>query len=178
MNVAASLLVIAALFFYLLPSMIAAIRKVEHDGAIIAINVLFGWTVRGWNAMLIWAVVLALSLIISACTIPVFQKEEMRSRNVADFTRSGSYIELVKYWDEHAEKAMIDFHSATFLTLWDADKKAEITVGTGPYYGMIELTQESDNCVRIRAYAWGTGLSGGPRANIEEWLNLLRAAPD
>jgi hypothetical protein len=57
MNIAASLLVIAALFFYLLPSMIAAIRKVEHDGAIIAINVLFGWTVLGWIATLIWAVV-------------------------------------------------------------------------------------------------------------------------
>jgi len=28
---------------------------------------------------------------------------------------------------------------------------AEVTVGTGPYYGMIELIQESEGLVRIRA---------------------------
>ena len=57
MNIGLSLVVIAALFFYLLPSMIASIRNVEHGGAIIAINLLFGWTVLGWIAALIWAVV-------------------------------------------------------------------------------------------------------------------------
>ena len=57
MNIGLSLVVIAALFFYLLPSMIASIRHLEHGGAIIAINLLFGWTVLGWIAALIWAVV-------------------------------------------------------------------------------------------------------------------------
>lgn len=57
MNIAASLIVTAGLFIYLLPAMIASIRNVEHDGAIIAINVVFGWTVLGWMAALIWAVV-------------------------------------------------------------------------------------------------------------------------
>lgn len=56
-NIAASLIATAAFFFYLLPAMIASIRQVEHDGAIIAINVVFGWTVLGWIAALIWAVV-------------------------------------------------------------------------------------------------------------------------
>jgi len=50
MNVAAAAAIASAgLFFYLLPSMIASIRKVEHDGAITDINVLFGWTMLGWN---------------------------------------------------------------------------------------------------------------------------------
>lgn len=57
MNMGVSLLVIASLFFYLIPSMIASVRKVEHDFAIMAINVLFGWTVLGWFAALIWAIV-------------------------------------------------------------------------------------------------------------------------
>jgi len=42
MNIAASLLVVAALFIYLL-------------GAILMVNVVFGWTVLGWIAALIWA---------------------------------------------------------------------------------------------------------------------------
>ncbi|HLO01417.1 MAG TPA: hypothetical protein VK208_23360 [Pyrinomonadaceae bacterium] len=33
MNIGLSFVVIAALFFYLLPSMIASIRNVEHGGA-------------------------------------------------------------------------------------------------------------------------------------------------
>ena len=50
MNIGLSFVVIAALFFYLLPSMIASIRNVEHGGAIVAVNVFFGWTVLGWIA--------------------------------------------------------------------------------------------------------------------------------
>jgi uncharacterized BrkB/YihY/UPF0761 family membrane protein len=57
MNIGLSFVVIAALFFYLLPSMIASIRNVEHGGAIVAVNVFFGWTVLGWIAVLICAVV-------------------------------------------------------------------------------------------------------------------------
>ena len=45
------------LFFYPLPSVIAAIRAVEHSGAILLINLLFGWTVLGWVGALIWACV-------------------------------------------------------------------------------------------------------------------------
>jgi hypothetical protein len=43
--------------FYLLPCVIASTRKTGHQGAIFFINMLFGWTVLGWIAALIWAVV-------------------------------------------------------------------------------------------------------------------------
>ena len=43
--------------FYLLPSVIASTRKTGHQSAIFFINMLFGWTVLGWIAALIWAVV-------------------------------------------------------------------------------------------------------------------------
>lgn len=55
-NIAASLVVTAGLFFYLLPAMIASIRQVDRAGAIIVINVIFGWTVLGWIAALLWAI--------------------------------------------------------------------------------------------------------------------------
>lgn len=43
--------------FYLLPSVIASTRKTGHQGMIFFVNALFGWTVLGWIAALIWAVV-------------------------------------------------------------------------------------------------------------------------
>lgn len=43
--------------FYLLPSVIASARKTGHQGMIFFINTVFGWTVLGWFAALIWAVV-------------------------------------------------------------------------------------------------------------------------
>lgn len=51
------MLLVGALVVYMLPSIIASIRKAGHDGAILMINLLFGWTVLGWIAALIWAVV-------------------------------------------------------------------------------------------------------------------------
>lgn len=42
---------------YFLPWMIAVTRNVEHRSAIALINLLLGWTVLGWLAALIWAVV-------------------------------------------------------------------------------------------------------------------------
>jgi hypothetical protein len=43
--------------FYLLPCVIASTRKTGHQGAIFFVNMIFGWTVLGWIAALIWAVV-------------------------------------------------------------------------------------------------------------------------
>lgn len=45
------------LIFYFLPSMIASTRRVQHSGGILAVNLFFGWTVLGWIAALIWALV-------------------------------------------------------------------------------------------------------------------------
>jgi hypothetical protein len=45
------------LFFYPLLSVIAAMRTADHSVSILLINLLFGWTVVGWIAALIWSVV-------------------------------------------------------------------------------------------------------------------------
>jgi len=43
--------------FYLLPVFICNVRKTEHQDVISLVNLLLGWTVLGWFAALIWAIV-------------------------------------------------------------------------------------------------------------------------
>jgi hypothetical protein len=45
------------LTLYFLPALIAAIRRAQHGLAIAVLNLALGWTVIGWFATLIWAVV-------------------------------------------------------------------------------------------------------------------------
>jgi hypothetical protein len=40
---------------YLIPSFVAARREHERLGAVLALNVLLGWTGAGWLAALLWA---------------------------------------------------------------------------------------------------------------------------
>jgi hypothetical protein len=51
------ILIVLAVIFYFLPSAIAITRHTKHSGAIFAINFFFGWTILGWIAALIWAIV-------------------------------------------------------------------------------------------------------------------------
>jgi hypothetical protein len=44
-----------ALAFYLLPTIIAVLRKHQHMPAIVAVNILLGWSFLGWVAALVWA---------------------------------------------------------------------------------------------------------------------------
>lgn len=43
--------------FYLMPAFIAGIRDAPNYSMILLINILAGWTVLGWIAMVIWAIV-------------------------------------------------------------------------------------------------------------------------
>ena len=51
-----ALLILIAVFYFL-PAVIGAWRDVKNLGMIFLINFVFGWTVLGWLAALIWAVV-------------------------------------------------------------------------------------------------------------------------
>lgn len=50
----AALSVLLAL--YLLPLVIALVRRHRHRGLICAVNLLLGWTVLGWLVSLIWSI--------------------------------------------------------------------------------------------------------------------------
>jgi len=45
------------LFVYLIPTMMAFARGRKQAAAIAAVNVLLGWTVLGWIAAFVWALV-------------------------------------------------------------------------------------------------------------------------
>ena len=47
--------IVIVIVFYLLPSFVAAVRHHHNEGAIVALNILAGWTILGWIAALVWA---------------------------------------------------------------------------------------------------------------------------
>jgi hypothetical protein len=51
----AIILVVGALALYFLPAIISSQRNAAHGGGIFVVNLLFGWTIIGWIAALIWA---------------------------------------------------------------------------------------------------------------------------
>lgn len=58
MEVILAIIIFALIFcFYFLPAIISAKRNTKHCNAITLVNLLFGWTILGWIAALIWAVV-------------------------------------------------------------------------------------------------------------------------
>ena len=49
------LVLVVAIFVYILPACIATIRGHNHRYAIAVLNILCGWTVLGWFALLFWS---------------------------------------------------------------------------------------------------------------------------
>jgi len=51
----ASLVIFLLLVLYFLPTAVAAARRARRTGAILALNLLLGWTLLGWVAALVWS---------------------------------------------------------------------------------------------------------------------------
>jgi hypothetical protein len=49
------LIIGVCIFLYLFPTVVAANRKHNNEGAILALNLLLGWTVLGWVIAMVWA---------------------------------------------------------------------------------------------------------------------------
>src|SRR5882672_459421 len=49
------IVVVGVVVFYLLPALVASVRKHHHGPAIFTLNLLLGWTVLGWILALVWA---------------------------------------------------------------------------------------------------------------------------
>ena len=48
-------ILVISLSSYFLPTIVAAVRPAKRPAAIFTVNLVFGWTVIGWIATLIWA---------------------------------------------------------------------------------------------------------------------------
>ena len=80
---------------------------------------------------------------------------------------------MARYWDDNAEKQTIDFKGASYLTIQKEEGRAEITIGNGPYYGLIELKRLDDATTEVASYSWGYMAN-----RIAEWMELIRNAPE
>lgn len=54
-TIATFIVVLSVVFFYLLPSIVAAGRHHRNASAICMMNLLLGWTFLGWVISLVWA---------------------------------------------------------------------------------------------------------------------------
>ena len=55
MQTVAFAVITCGLLIYFVPAIVAWKRRVSGSGIIFVLNVLIGWTVLGWMAMLVWA---------------------------------------------------------------------------------------------------------------------------
>ena len=114
-----------------------------------------------------------IALFLSSCTTPVSTKPEAQSHLISTTTKRLNYLDLARYWDLHAEKQTIDFKGASYLTIWEKEGVAEITIGNGPYYGLIELVKVDQSSTIVKTYAWGYFTK-----RMIEWRDLILSAPE
>jgi Superinfection immunity protein len=48
-------LILILIALYMIPSIVAGFRNKRNSGAIVALNILLGWTLVGWTVALVWA---------------------------------------------------------------------------------------------------------------------------
>lgn len=123
-------------------------------------------TTSTWRAAL-------LLVLLASCTIPPVNKSDVRQHQVHEDVKRTDYLTLAYYWDDHATKESIDFKGASFLQVRETERRAEITFGNGPYYGMIELIGQQDGSTVVRTYAWGV-----TAGKIEAWRQVILNAPE
>lgn len=112
-------------------------------------------------------------LVLQGCTVPTIKKADVRTAHVGQsFIKNQNYVTLARYWDDHATKQTIDGKGASFMSIIPEEGRAEITIGNGPYYGLIDLRRVTDHSTRVTSYAWG-----GMANTMQQWVELIRAAP-
>lgn len=118
---------------------------------------------------------LCFALTLDACiTTATKTKADVRQKQpTRKFLKKMNYVALARYWDDNAEKQTIDFKGASFLTIREEEERAEITIGNGPYYGLIELKQIDDHTTQVTSFSWGYMTH-----RIDEWTELIRNAPE
>lgn len=119
------------------------------------------------------ALSVSLATFLSACTAPAMTKGEALQRKFDEHIKNQNYLKLARYWDINAEKKTLDFKGNSFLTLWESEGRAEITLGAGPYYGMIELIRLDEKRTKVVSYGWDY-----MKKDIDEWRALILAAPE
>ena len=120
--------------------------------------------------IVIFAGLISAGFLMGGCVVPVQSKADIEKEKqpISSIVVNENYIVLAHYWDDHAKKQTIDFLSASFLSIREEMGQADITIGNGPYYGMIRLKKISEQSTSVTTYGWG-GLS----SKMMEWQKLI-----
>ena len=116
----------------------------------------------------------ALVALLAGCVSPNTTKTEVRTPGrlaapAADVC--GSYLKLARYWDNNAKKMTIDGKGNSFLTVVPEEKRAEITIGSGPYYALMDLKDFGNDRTGVTSYA-----TGHLTDSVRGWQELLEHA--
>ena len=112
--------------------------------------------------------------LLAGCSMPIATKSAVRApeRLVGPASAvCGNYLKLARYWDDHAQKVSIDLKGASQLNVVPEEKRAEITIGTGPYYALIDLKDLGNDRTGVTGYA-----ASGIVPKVQEWQALLAGA--
>lgn len=105
--------------------------------------------------------------------MPIATKNEVRSNDllIGDVVACGAYDRLARRWDDTAKKVSIDFKGATFLTMVPEERRAEITIGNGPYYALMDLKDIGSDRTRVISYS-----RDGMASMVKGWQALIQEA--
>ncbi|MBT2326755.1 hypothetical protein J7E62_31060 [Variovorax paradoxus] len=98
-------------------------------------------------------------VLLTGCAPPLLikTKSEIRKSDlqVSQAAACGDYQQIARYWDEHATKMAVDGQGASHLTLIPEDRRAEITVGKGPYFALMDLKDAGGSRTTLTSYVAG-----------------------
>jgi len=113
--------------------------------------------------------------------MPVHKKGEMLNRLSSDVIKKANYLKLAHYWDNNYERPVLGLFSNgnIHLRVFEKDNKAEIVLGNGTYYGMMELVGVDERTTKIKVYSWGFGgWSQLDESFFDEWKRVINEVPD
>ena len=120
---------------------------------------------------------LTMLLLLGLCgcvTIPKMKKNEIFTNvEKKSFIKHRHFEDILKYWDDNSTKVKIDFANATYVQRWSNPKHAEISIGNGPYYGLIQLHHVNDSQTKVDYYSWGHF-----KNRISDWINIINEMPE
>lgn len=105
------------------------------------------------RARALGALFLALALPLSGCAVRTKAEARAADRKVGEVIACGSYDRLARHWDQNARKLMLDLTGGTFMTMIPEEKRAEITIGSGPYHALMDLQDIGNERTRVSSYS-------------------------
>ncbi|VTU32212.1 hypothetical protein H4CHR_02966 [Variovorax sp. PBS-H4] len=97
--------------------------------------------------------------LVTGCAPPllVHTKSEFRKvgEQVGYASACGNYAQIARFWDEHARKMEVDGQGASHMTIIPEESRAEIVVGKGPYFALMDLKDAGGSRTTLTSFVAG-----------------------